>query len=73
MAPSADALALLQEVPEQASIPEPATSLSCLGKTLTKQQICELDLDVLQCLWEVSLASTCHILQPSKTDVAWPY
>ena len=47
-------LALLQEEPAQASTPKPAASLSCLGETLTKQQICDLDLDALQRLWEVS-------------------
>ena len=60
MASAANVLALLQEVPEQASSPEPATSLSCLGETLTRQQFRDLDLDALQRLWEVSLVSPWH-------------
>ena len=55
---AADMLALLQKEPTQASTPEPATSLSCLGRRLTKQQICDLDLAALQSLWEVSAVCT---------------
>ena len=53
VAPAADVLALLQGQPERALSSEPATSLSCLRAPLTKQQTRHLDLDALQCLWEV--------------------